>query len=323
VRIDEFSSRDDVLRWVDGYRSRPDPAAVRTAMKVLSERGALRDPEAAGVYAGFLAGIIGAHPAEAERIVGQVLAALPSEDHWIVVRAIAYSGLPEWKALLSTFAARMPSRAVMIERYLDGKLLPLDEVRWAAKAPGMWDKLQMYFSKEAPKHSELTFDSNPELLDTLWGIYFATGNYRPVSRIIAMLPWSKEKDAVARLTLGNMAKYTLVTNATRSSDLLAMLKRASWHQPPAVTPILDEVVDAAETLEGSRIRQEALALIEDLKTKGPAYRRELSLWSRVGEGTVAIGCIAAAASGMVALGLPCVIGGATTSAALHAWDDGK
>jgi hypothetical protein len=144
-----------------------------------------------------------------------------------------------------------------------------------------------------------------------------------VARIIAMLPWSKEKDSVAKLTVGGMAKYTLVSNATRSRDLLAMLKRASRHQPESVAPILGEVIDAAETLEGARVRKEALAAIEELKTKGPGYRREVSLWGKVGEGALAIGCIAAAASGQVEFGLPCVIGGATSSAALSAWDGQK
>jgi hypothetical protein len=40
-------------------------------------------------------------------------------------------------------------------------------------------------------------------------------------------------------------------------------------------------------------------------------------------GTLAIGCIAAAAAGQVEFGLPCVIGGATSSAALQAWDGQK
>jgi hypothetical protein len=138
-----------------------------------------------------------------------------------------------------------------------------------------------------------------------------------------MLPWSKEPDSVEKLTVGGMAKYTLVSNATRSHDLLAMLKRASPHQPKSVAPILKEVIEAAETLEGARVRKEALAAIEELKTKGPGYKREVSLWGKVGEGALAIGCIAAAAAGQVALGLPCVIGGATSSAALQAWDGQK
>jgi hypothetical protein len=266
---------------------------------------------------------MGAYPAEAEGLVGRVLPALAEEDQWIMVRAIAYSGLSEWKPLLKRFAARMPSRAVMIDKYLDGTLAPLDRVPLEAEKPALIDTMKSYFGSSQPKRFELTFDTSPELLDTLWGCYFATGDYRPVARIIAMLPWSKEKESVAKLTVGGMAKYTLVSNATRSRDLLAMLKRASRHQPAAVAPILGEVVDAAETLESARVRKEALAAIEELKTKGPAYRREVSLWGKVGEGALAIGCIAAAAAGQVEFGLPCVIGGATSSAALSAWDGQK
>jgi hypothetical protein len=321
--LTELSAREDVLKWIDGYRKRPDPAAVPIAMKVLSRRGVLQDPDSAGVYVGFLAGVIGAHPSEAASLVANVLPALAEEDQWIVVRAIAYSGLPDWKALLTKFAARMPSRAVMIEKYLDGTLPALDQVPLESNKPALLDKMKSYFGSGAPKPSALTFDSSPELLDTLWGYYFATGNYRPVSRIIAMLPWSKETESVEKLTVGGMAKYTLVSNATRSRDLLAMLKRASSHQPRSVVPILNEVIEAAQTMEGARIRKQALAAIEELKTKGPGYRREVSLWGKVGEGALAIGCIAAAAVGQVEFGLPCVIGGATSSAALQAWDAQK
>jgi hypothetical protein len=102
-----------------------------------------------------------------------------------------------------------------------------------------------------------------------------------------------------------------------------MLKRASRHQPASVAPILNEVIEAAETVDGARVRKESLAAIEELKAKGPDYKREVSLWGKVGQGTLAIGCIAAAASGMVELGLPCVIGGAMSSAALQAWDGQK
>jgi len=324
VRLNEFSSREDVLRWIDGYRLRPDPGTARTAIKVLSERGALRDSEAAGVYAGFLAGLIGSRPDEAERMVADMLAVLPAEDNWIVVRAIAYSGLPGWKPLMRKVAPRMPERAVMIEKYLDGKLRPLDSVPLESKKVGVWDQFKGYFTTSEPKHLEMTFDSSPELLDTLWGQYFATGSYRPISWIVVMLPWSKDRENVQRLTLGNMAKYTLATNATHSRDLLAMLKRASSHQPKEVTPILNEVIEAAETLETSRIRREALAAIEELKTKGPGSWRNLSMAGKIAEGTVSLGCIAAAASGVgAAIGVPCVVGGAVGSAALNAFDPMK
>jgi hypothetical protein len=323
LRLDEFSARDDVLRWIDGYRNHPDPAGVPNAMKLLSQRGALRDPDSAGVYVGFLAGVLGANPAAADQIIGKVLTGLPGEDHWIVVRGVAYSGLPQWKELLREYASRMPTRAVMIERYLTDKMPTLDQVHLATKSPGWTDKLGGIFAKDKPKNTEVTFDSDPDLLDTLWGYYFATGNYRPISRIIEMLPFSKDKDSVERLTVGNMAKYTLVSNATRSNDLLAMLKRASQHQPKDVAPMLKDVIEAAETLEGARVRKEALAAIDELKAKGPGYKRDVSFWGKVGEGTLAVGCIAAAATGQVEVALPCVIGGAASSAALQTWDTQK
>jgi hypothetical protein len=283
----------------------------------------LQDSDAAGVYVGFLAGVIGAHPAEADGLIGNVLPALAEDDQWLMVRAIAYSGLPDWKAIMSKFAARMPSRRVMIDKYLDGTLAALDAVPLETRKPALLDTVKSYFASTPQPHSELTFDRSPELLDTLWGSYFATGSYRPVARIIAMLPWSREKDSVEKLTVGGMAKYTLATNATRSRDLLAMLKRASRHQPASIAPILNEVIEASETMESARVRKEALAAIEELKTKGPGYRREISTWGKVGEGALAIGCIAAAAAGQVEFGLPCVIGGATSSAALSAWDGQK
>ncbi len=160
-RLGELSSRDDVLKWVDGYRKRPDPASVPIAMKVLSQRGILQDPDTAGVYVGFLAGVIGSRPSEAAAMVGKVLPALAEEDQWIVVRAIAYSGLPDWKALLSKFAPRMPTRRVMIDKYLDGTLAALDEVPLEQPKPAMMDKMKSYFGASAPKHGALTFDFEP------------------------------------------------------------------------------------------------------------------------------------------------------------------
>ena len=41
---------------------------------------------------------------------------------------------------------------------------------------------------------------------------------------------------------------------------------------------------------------------------------------RVPEGALALGCIGAAAAGQVEFGIPCVVGGAVSSAGLHYWD---
>jgi hypothetical protein len=316
----EFTSREAVLGWVNDYRHGPEPARVPAAVKALSALGILRDPETCGVYVGFLAGVIAANPGRAEELIARMLP-LPAEHQWVVVRAIAYSGLPEWKALLRRVADRLPARQVMIERTLAGKLPTLDEIGFAPE-PTLGEKFRSYFTlaRYSGKAKQARNEPTPDLLDTHWGYYYATGVYRPMARIIALLPWSKDRDDLEKLTLGSMAKYTLAINAARNPDQLAMLKWAAAHQPPGVVPVLEEVVEAAETADTFRLRKAALASIEELKRKGPGSRRELSFWGQVGEGALALGCIAAAVAGQVEFGLPCVIGGAATSAALRFWE---
>ena len=123
----EFTSRETVLVWIYRYRAKPDPARVPAAVRALGQMGALREPESSGVFIGFFAGVIGSNPAQAEELVAKMFP-LPPEDQWAIVRAIAYSCLPEWKALLAKFAERMPTRQVMIDRYLEGKLPTLNQV---------------------------------------------------------------------------------------------------------------------------------------------------------------------------------------------------
>ena len=75
-------------------------------------------------------------------LVAKMLPIAPA-DHWVLVRAIAYSGLPNWKELLATFVDRMPTRRAMIDQYLDGKLPTLDQIDYQTAKPGMFDKIKV------------------------------------------------------------------------------------------------------------------------------------------------------------------------------------
>src|SRR5438045_1656768 len=72
-RLTDLTSTDGVLRWINAYRAKPDPAGVPMAVKALSGLGALKDPEQAGAYTGFLAGVIHANPAKTEEMIGEML----------------------------------------------------------------------------------------------------------------------------------------------------------------------------------------------------------------------------------------------------------
>lgn len=283
-----FASSEELLKWINGYRIHPEPKRLPEAVKAMSRFAVTKDMDQAGVYIGFTAGVIGANAESADELVSRMFP-LPPEDQVLVIKAIAYSGLDDWKALLTRFVERMPARKVLIDKYLFGN---------------------------KPVLADLPMADDSTAIDVNWGYYFATGSEAPVRRIVTALAWSRDKDDVEKLTIGAMAKWTLAQNASRDQDLLHMLKSLSAETTGEARPPLIEVIEAAETLELGRIRKQALASIEELKTKGPESVRNYNWWGQAGQTVLALGCIAAGALGHVEVGIPCVVGGAVSTAAL-------
>ena len=281
-------TQQDLLKWINNYRVKPEPTRLPDAVRGMSALGVFRDLDSAGIYVGFMAGVLGDNPKDAEVLVSRMFP-IPPEDQVAIIRAIAYSGLLEWKPLLSKFVERMPARLVLIERHLSGK---------------------------APTLMTIPLDQSPSGLDTLWGYYFATGRFPPVDRIVGSTAWAKDANNVEKLTLGSMAKWTLANNAQQDKALLDYLKTQLNVQPKPVTRELREVIEAAETFETTKIRKQALASIEELKRKGPESARTFNWWGQAGQTALALGCVVASALGQAEIGIPCVIGGAVSSAAL-------
>ncbi len=282
-----FTKAEQILQWINDYRHNPAPERLPEAFKAMRDLGLLKDVEQAGIYVGFIAGVVGANPEKAEKLISDMFP-MPPPDQVVVVKAIAYSGLPEWKELMGKFVERMPARRVVIERYLYGKLqvlrdLPLD---------------------------------NPIAIDANWGYYFATGSSEPIQRLVRTLAWSKDKNDVEKLTIGSMVKWTLAQNASRDHDLLGYLKTSLPHQPDDVSVPLQDVIESCETFELAHIRKDAMDAIEDLKTKGTEASRNFSWWGQAGQTVFALGCVAAGAMGQVYAGIPCVVGGALSNVAL-------
>jgi hypothetical protein len=323
--IDPSASLGVVQQWIYNYRTRPDYAHVPAAVRVLFHSQAFKEPENAGIYLGFVAGAIGSNPAKAEQLVNSFFP-VPPEDEWVVVRSIAYSGLPDWQSLMRKAAIKMPARRVMIERYLAGTLPTLMDIPLEEPKPGMMDKLRGAltrnpFAKEERKlDTRLSFATNQDLLDTLWGYYFATGSHVPIQRIMQLLPWSKSRDTVDKLTIGSMARYTLASDAVRDGELREYLRGELARQSGPIKAPLTEVVEAADTVQLGAVRKDAIAAVDELKTRGSDARRDLDFWGQIGVGAVALGCVSAAALGQVAVGIPCVIGGSASQGLLSFWE---
>lgn len=285
----QFQSAEQVGRWINTYRAKPQPQELPQFFHALARLNLLNDAEASGLYLGFTGGVLAANPQTAHTLVSRMFPLEP-EYQASLIKAIAYSGLPGWQDLLRQNAERMPGRVVLVDRFVTGRM---------------------------PAFDGLKLDDGPVPLDVMWGNYFATGGLEPILRILSVLRWSTDQNDVERLTIGSMAKWTLATNASNDVELRRMLKSALPSQPAADQKILTEVIAAAETGETARIRKDALLAIEKLKLKGPEKTRTTAWWGQAGQMALSFGCIAASALGATAaIGIPCVIGGAASTAAL-------
>lgn len=283
-----FKGTEELLTWINGYRLKPEPKRLPEAVRAMIKSSVTKDMDQAGVYVGFTAGVIGSNPDDADGLITKMFP-LDPQDQVLLIRAIAYSAHPDWKGLMTRFVERMPARKVLIDKFL--------------------------FSNK-PTLEALPFEENSSAIDINWGYYFATGAEAPVRRIVSVLPWSQDKDSVEKLTIGAMAKWTLAQNASRDPDLLALLKGISAEDKVEARAPLNEVIEAAETLELAKIRKQAMASIEELRVKGPESARNYNWWGQAGQTVFALGCVAASALGQVEFGIPCVVGGALSSAAL-------
>lgn len=284
----EFAKPEHVLKFINDYRSNPEPERLPEVVKAMGNLGLFRDLEMAGVHVGFIAGVLGTNPDKTEHLISAMFP-MPPEDQVMLIKAIAFSGLANWKTVLERFVERMPARNGLIRKYLygDGKVL-----------------------------ADLPLEGSSFVLDAHWGYYFASGNEEPVRRIVSTLAWAKNKDDMEKLTIASMAKWTLATNASRDKALIDILKSEVNTQPKPIRVELSEVIEAAETFETQRLRKTALASIDELKVRGPQKGRDIAWWGTAGQTALALGCVAAGAMGHVEVGLPCVLGGAASTAAL-------
>jgi len=282
-----FNKPEVLLQWINDYRHNPEPERLAEAYKAMRDLNLLKDVEAAGIYVGFIAGVIGANPDKAEKLIADMFP-MPPQDQVVVVKAIAYSGLAEWKELLGKFAERMPARQVVMDRYLSGKL---------------------------PVLRDLPLD-NPIAVDANWGYYYATGSSEPVQRLVRALAWSRDKNNVEKLTLGSTIKWALALNASRDPELLGYLKTSLPHQPEDVEVPLADIIESCETFELAHIRKQATDSIEELKRKGSEASRNFAWWGQAGQTALSLGCVGAAVAGQATAGIPCVVGSAMSAAGL-------
>ena len=302
-----FTSPDRLMDWMSNYRNHKTPSRVPAAVNAMKDYGLLADEEKSWFCTGFIAGVLGSNAKDGPALIPRMFP-MPDKEQAVIIRAIAYSGRPDWRELLEKNSSQMPLRRPLIDDFLGGKRpvlmeLPLD----SGGSPGIY---------------------------ALWGYYVATGQYEPVVRIMQALRWSKRKDdsgfsfrkvftgwgrdpsAVEKITTGGTAKWTLASYAERDRALLALYRAEYARQPQDIALPLKDVIAAAEIFEAEKIRKDQFGAIEDAQKAQMTNEAGMTKGATAGSIAIATGCVAASALGQAYIALPCVLGGALYTGAV-------
>jgi len=302
-----FTSPERLMDWISNYRKHKNPSRVPAAVHAMQDFGLFADEEKAWFCTGFIAGVLGSNPKDGPALVPRMFP-MPDKEQAVIIRAIAYSGRPDWRELLEKNSSRMPLRRPLIDDFLAGKRpalmeLPLDH----GGSPGIY---------------------------ALWGYYVATGQYEPVVRIMQALRWSKKKEdssfsfrkvfsgwghdpsAVEKITTGGTAKWTLASYAERDRQLLNLYRAEYERQPEEIAKPLKDVIEAAEIFESEKVRKDQFGAIEDAQKQQLTNEAGMTKGATAGSIAIATGCVAATALGQAYIALPCVLGGALYTGAV-------
>jgi hypothetical protein len=301
-----FSSAEQLMQWIYDYSKRPRPWEVPAAVRSMREFGIFGDEEKAGFCTGFIAGVLGANPKDGPKILAQMFP-MPDKEQAVLIRAIAFSGRPDWRELLEQFKDRMQLRQPLIDSYLSGQAKTL---------------------------LEADLSDGTQLVYALWGYYVATGQTQPVVRIIEALKWSRSKDdgsfswkriwsgwktdpsAVDKITVGATAKWTLASYAEKNRDLLNLYRAEYERQPKEIAVPLKDVILAAEVFESEKVRKDQFGAIADAQKIQQGNEAGMSKAATAGSLAIATGCVAAGALGQIYIAVPCVVGGALYTGAM-------
>ena len=217
----EFKSPEQVSKWMTHYYEHPAPGEVFSSLKYMSDTDMLAYKKSYAPTFGFLAGIFKNNPKESKELLNKLktLKKFPAE---ILIQGIWYANLPD---------SEKTALAIL------------------EKHPDLKSKFNFMYKEKPVSVEDIPFSKAPWVVDALWGDFMATGNEKPVSRIISALKWSDEKhddNDIDKLVIGVAAKWSLVSYSINHKKVLEICKSELKKQPENVKSKLMEVVNLAE-----------------------------------------------------------------------------
>lgn len=185
----------------------------------------------------FVAGIVSEDASQIDRLAA-MYGKLAGNHHAQLVRAILYSGRPDWKAQLDRLKVMWPDKAAEID------------------ALGARGPRAVYTLKR---------EGQPEVLDMNWAFFGATGRREPVMLIIEALGDLRATDPV-QVAMAHTARAALATQAIQHDRVFDICQRAQWG---TYGNDLRSIVVAVQTKDLSRFKTDAETAIRAAEVGQP------------------------------------------------------
>lgn len=219
-----FNSPEAIQGWLDTYYQQPQPRQFLEVMQAAGKQGLLSQEYRWNELTGFVAGIVGRNPDLAAPLV-DLLQTLPATQRQPFIVGLVYANNADSRAALKKLGDRLPEYKAGIARYM---LLPNPDIT-----------------------KVLPLEGNPGAIDANWGYFLATGDARPVVRIMSALPWSTLKEdgtpqTLSRIAVGRAAFASLRSKAVQHPRVLAICWEQTRKQPKNVAGPLRQVITQTE-----------------------------------------------------------------------------
>ena len=218
---DQFNSQEQFNKWFAYYYLNPEPNRVASAVRYMSESGALNNARVMPPTFGFLSGVIAGSPNIGLSLLDS-LSDIPDSHYGVVLLGMWYSNLPNSQE--------------EVYRVLDSNEKLNAQFRYLRQGMPM------------ALHS-IPLEQGSWVLDALWGNFSSTGSAKSVERISEALEWSEIKGDIGKLQIGSAAKWSLSSNAAQHKRTKEILLGLASRNPE--NRHLQEVLEQATEYEDS------------------------------------------------------------------------
>jgi hypothetical protein len=115
------------------------------------------------------------------------------------------------------------------------------------------EALKKHLEDPGRKHVRDRPARDPDDLDLLWGNFFITGEYAPVSRILDVFDVPDARD---NLVLKRVARWSLGSNLQQHPKLFELARRHAKERPKASRQVVEEIIRTLEALPGRWLSQD-------------------------------------------------------------------